>query len=157
MINVSDLTSESARNKAIFRVEASEKVEMLHIRDKADVILARQRGRDIAQTIGFSLVDQTVIAYTISELALKLISSPEKGHMIIRPISLLKGDPANGIEVRLFDHFRGPSRVHLQWMENLTNDMEITHDQLRGTMVTFRKWILAPLHIKSPVCAAGEE
>ncbi|NBD26648.1 ATP-binding protein [Paenibacillus glycinis] len=132
-------------------------MEMFHIREKADAILARQRGREIAKTIGFSLVDQTVIAYTISELALKLISISEKGHMMMRPVSLYKGESASGIEVRLFDHFKGPSRIHLQWMEKMTDDMELSHDQTRGTMITFRKWVHAPLRIDSPFCAAGEE
>ncbi|MFC4812421.1 hypothetical protein [Paenibacillus sp. GCM10023250] len=132
-------------------------VEMFHIRDKADAILARQRGREIAQQIGFSLVDQTVIAYTISELALKLISYSEKGHMMIRPLSLSKGEPASGIEVRLFDHFKGPSRIHLQWMEKMTDNMELSHDHNRGTMITIHKWVHAPLRIDPPICAAGEE
>jgi serine/threonine-protein kinase RsbT len=130
---------------------------MFHIREKSDAILARQRGRQIAATIGFDLVDQTVIAYTISELALKLISIPAKGHMMIRPVSLCKGDPAGGIEVRLFDHFRGPNRIHLQWMEKMTDSMELNHDQSRGTMITFHKWVRAPLRIDSTNCAAGEE
>ncbi|WP_308635887.1 ATP-binding protein [Paenibacillus silvisoli] len=132
-------------------------MEMLHIREKADAIRARQRGRDIAKAIGFSLVDQTVIAYTISELALKLISFSEKGHMTIRQISPCKGEPASGIEIRLFDHFRGPSRMNIQWLEKLADDVELSHDQLRGTMITLRKWILSPLRVDSPNCAAGEE
>ncbi|SDW44300.1 hypothetical protein [Paenibacillus sp. CF384] len=132
-------------------------MEMLHIRVKADAIKARQRGRDIAKAIGFSLVDQTVIAYTISELALQLITFLEKGHMTIRQISTSKAEAASGIEVRLFDHFRGASRIQLQLVEKLADDIELSHDQLRGTMITLRKWIVTPLRMDSPNCAAGEE
>ncbi|QHW33299.1 anti-sigma regulatory factor [Paenibacillus rhizovicinus] len=132
-------------------------MEIFQIQEKSDAIQARHRGREIAKTIGFSLVDQTVIAYTISELALKLLSISAKGHMTIRPVSLYKGDSASGIEVRLFDHFKGPNRIHLQWMEKMTDSMELSHDQMRGTMITFHKWVHAPLRIDSPICAAGEE
>jgi serine/threonine-protein kinase RsbT len=132
-------------------------VEMFHIWETPDAIMARQRGREIAKAIGFSLVDQTIIAYTISEVALKLISISAKGHMMIRPVSLCKGDPASGIEVRLFDHFTGPSRIHLQWMKEMTDSLELSHDHTRGTMITFQKWVHAPLRVDSPIYAAGEE
>lgn len=130
---------------------------MFHIQEKSDAILARQRGRELAKTIGFSLVDQTVIAYTVSELALKLIAIAAKGHMTIRPVSLFKGDQASGIEVRLFDHFKGPSRIHLQWTEKMTDSFELSYDQARGTMIAFHKWVHAPLRVHIPICAAGEE
>ncbi|REE85181.1 serine/threonine-protein kinase RsbT [Paenibacillus taihuensis] len=135
-------------------------MEMMHIREKSDVIHARERGRDIAKSVGFSLVDQTIIAYTISELALKLISFAEKGHMTIRQLCYCKGEQASGIEVRLFDHFRGPSRIQQQWIDKLAADLELTHDQLRGTMITFRKWThseVSEVRYSSPNCAAGEE
>ena len=77
--------------------------------------------------------------------------------MIIRSVSLGKGNAASGIEVRLFDHFKGPSRIQLQWMEKMTEDMELSYNQARGTMFTFHKWMHAPLRIDLPVYAAGEE
>ncbi|QYR22854.1 hypothetical protein KZ483_07935 [Paenibacillus sp. sptzw28] len=130
---------------------------MFHIRGTTDAIIARQRGRDIAKEIGFGLVDQTIIAYTISELSLKLISFSEKGHMVIRTICKSKGEPESGIEVRLYDHYRGPSRINPIWVEKLVDDLDVTSDYLRGTMITFRKWLMSPLRIDSSICAAGEE
>lgn len=77
--------------------------------------------------------------------------------MTIRQISTSKAEAASGIEVRLFDHFRGASRIQLQLVEKLADDIELSHDQLRGTMITLRKWIVTPLRMDSPNCAAGEE
>ncbi|WP_232016623.1 hypothetical protein [Paenibacillus baekrokdamisoli] len=130
---------------------------MFHIQETSDAIDARQRGRDIARELGFSLIDQTVITYTISELALKLVSLSEKGHMTIRAIGVNKGEVKSGIEVRLFDHFRGPNRIDPRWIEKIVDDMEVMTDSIRGTMITFRKWLISPLRIDSPICAAGEE
>ncbi|BBH24839.1 hypothetical protein Back11_61840 [Paenibacillus baekrokdamisoli] len=132
-------------------------MEMFHIQETSDAIDARQRGRDIARELGFSLIDQTVITYTISELALKLVSLSEKGHMTIRAIGVNKGEVKSGIEVRLFDHFRGPNRIDPRWIEKIVDDMEVMTDSIRGTMITFRKWLISPLRIDSPICAAGEE
>ncbi|AZN42939.1 ATP-binding protein [Paenibacillus albus] len=132
-------------------------MEMMHIGIQSDVIHARERGREIARSVGFNLVDQTIIAYTISELALKLISFAEKGHMTIRQLCYSKGEQASGVEVRLFDHFRGPSRIQQQWLDKFAADLELTHDQLRGTMITFRKWIHSEVRYSTPNCAAGEE
>ncbi|MFC5648259.1 hypothetical protein ACFPYJ_03830 [Paenibacillus solisilvae] len=132
-------------------------MEMFRIQELSDAILVRQKGRDIARMVGFNLVDQTVITYTISELALYLISLSEKGHMTIRAIGSHKGEVKSGIEVRLFDHYRGPTRVNPLWFEKVAADLDVTCDPLRGTMITFRKWKVLPLRIDSTICAAGEE
>lgn len=132
-------------------------MEMFPIREKADTIIVRQRGREIAQSIGFNLVEQTRIAYSITELALELISFSNIGHMTIRPVSGLKGESPSGIEVRLFDHFRGPIRLQMKYLEGLTDHLEWSHDQLRGTMITIRKWLIPSLRNDSPIYAAGEE
>ncbi len=132
-------------------------MEMFRIQELSDAILVRQKGRDIARMVGFNLVDQTVITYAISELALYLISLSERGHMTIRAIGFNKGEVKSGIEVRLFDHYRGPSRINPQWIEKVVDDMDVTSDPLRGTMITFRKWNVSLLRIESTICAAGEE
>lgn len=132
-------------------------MEMFRIQELSDAILVRQKGRDIARMVGFSLVDQTVITYTISELALHLVSLSEQGHMTLRAIGFNKGEVKSGIEVRLFDHYRGPSRINPQWIEKVVDDMDVMSDPLRGTVITFRKWKVSPLRIDSTICAAGEE
>jgi len=123
-------------------------VEMFHFRGTADVIIARQRGRDIAKAIGFGLVDQTVIAYIISELAMKLRGAlTEKGYMVIRTIAGCREGSKLGIEVRLFDHFHGLSRIQVSSLEKLVDDMDVIRDRAHGTVMTFRKWLVSPLHI----------
>jgi len=140
-----------------FKSGGEQSMEMFHIRGTADAIIARQRGRDIAKSIGFSLVEQTVIAFAISEFVLKLVANAEKGHMVIRTIGKCRGDQGTGIEVRFFNHFGGPSRINPLWAEKLVDDVDVTYDRLRGTVVTFRKWLLPPRRVETPICAAGEE
>lgn len=130
---------------------------MLHIRDWTDAIHARQRGRELAAKLGFGLVDQTIVAYTISELALKLIQFPEKGHMVIRKLQRSKEESDTGIEVRMYEHYRGKSRLNSFWAEQLVDDLELILDPSRGNVVLFRKWRLGPLRVGSPIYAAGEE
>ncbi|GGD48330.1 hypothetical protein [Paenibacillus nasutitermitis] len=123
-------------------------MEMFHFRGTADVIIARQRGRDIAKAIGFGLVDQTIVAYIISELAVKLHSPLSgRGYMVIRTIAGCREESKLGIEVRLFDQFHGLSRVQVSSLEKLVDDMDVIRDRAHGTVMTFRKWLVSPLHI----------
>ncbi|MBW7455995.1 hypothetical protein ACFOLF_26910 [Paenibacillus sepulcri] len=122
-------------------------MEMFHFRGTADVIIARQRGRGIAKAIGFGLVDQTIIAYIISELAIKLNAFSEKGYMGIRTIAGCREESELGIEVRLFDQFHGLSRGQITNVEKLVDDMDMIRDRAHGTVMTFRKWLVSPLHI----------
>ncbi|MFD2385381.1 hypothetical protein ACFSWD_30395 [Paenibacillus xanthanilyticus] len=143
---------------AIVQTEAMGLVEIFHIREWADAIHARRKGREIASRIGFGLVDQTIIAYTISELALKLIQFPEKGHMVIRKMERCKGEAGGGpgLEVRIYDHYRGRERISAEWVRPLVDDMVAAWDPARGNVIQFRKW-LAPWRVDFPVYAAGEE
>ncbi|ALS29394.1 serine/threonine protein kinase [Paenibacillus sp. 32O-W] len=134
-------------------------MDIIHIRKPADAIKARQKGREIARALGFGLVEQTRIAFAISELSLKLIELPEQGHLVIKPVC--KGKQEAGIEVRLYEHHRGPSRLDSAWAERLVDALEVKNDRIRWTLTTARKWLI-PSHcgdalIASSVLAAGEE
>jgi len=132
-------------------------MEIFHIKNTADAIVARRRGREAAQTIGLGLVDQTLVAYMISELALRLIQFPEKGHMVIRIIQRCKGESRLGIEVRAFDHYRGSRESVYGWSNKVMKELEISSDASRSTVLTFRKWLPIPARPSTAIYAAGEE
>nr|WP_178943819.1 hypothetical protein [Paenibacillus curdlanolyticus] len=134
-------------------------MDMFLMNKPTDAIHARQRGRELARSVGFSAVEQTRIAFTISEMAAQLLESKSQGHMIIKTIH--RNNNEMGIEVRLYDHSSGSSHLDSDWMLSLVDDIDICQDMIRGTTISYRKW-LSPsrsydrLPVLS-VLAAGEE
>ena len=53
----------------------------------ADVVVARQKGREIAALVGFSATDQTLIATAISEVTRNIVKFAERGEVVISMIS----------------------------------------------------------------------
>lgn len=53
----------------------------------ADVVTARQKGREAAAGIGFSGTDLTLIATAISEIARNIVRFAERGEILIAPVS----------------------------------------------------------------------
>ncbi|MFD0714618.1 hypothetical protein [Paenibacillus sp. GCM10027626] len=131
-------------------------MEIFHIQETSDAIAARQRGREAARAIGLGLVDQTYIAYMISELALTLIQLPDKGHMVIRIIQKSKGESKLGIEVRAFDHCKGRLREPA-FLKKLADELYVSNEDPRGMVTIFRKWLPVPARFNTPIYAAGEE
>ncbi|MWC29033.1 hypothetical protein [Paenibacillus sp. MMS18-CY102] len=134
-------------------------MDMFLIKTPSDAVSVRQQGREIAKKIGFGTVDQTRIAFTISELAMQLVDSPAQGHMVIKAINRNKLEL--GIEVRLYDHETGAKRWDSDWMNKWVDDLEVKHDDTRGTTITFRRWLPPSYGYERQagpsVLAAGEE
>ena len=53
--------------------------ERVTIEHESDIVAARQRGRELAASRGFSRTDQTLIAVAISELARDIVTYAKKG------------------------------------------------------------------------------
>ena len=58
-------------------------MKKVQIRQQADVVLARQAGREAAKELGFGLADQTRLATAISELARNVVQYAGAGQCII--------------------------------------------------------------------------
>ena len=56
------------------------------INSDQDIVVARQKGRILATEIGFSAVDTTLIATTISELARNIVSYAKKGEIVLQTL-----------------------------------------------------------------------
>jgi serine/threonine-protein kinase RsbT len=119
-----------------------------------DIIIARQRGRDMSRDLGFGMVDQSRIATAISELARNILRYATTGTTILRPVE--RGG-RRGIEVVCQDQGPGIADVQaaltqgvttgkglgigLPGTQRLMDEMEIESVPGQGTTVIIRKWL----------------
>jgi serine/threonine-protein kinase RsbT len=75
----------------------------------ADIVLARQKGRELAERIGFSRTDLTFIATAISEVARNITSYAGRGEILFR---IVDGHGRRGIVMEARDE--GPGIGDLQ-------------------------------------------
>ncbi|PWW07459.1 serine/threonine-protein kinase RsbT [Paenibacillus cellulosilyticus] len=134
-------------------------MDMFLMNELIDAIKARQQGRELARSVGFSNVDQTRIAFTISELAYQLLESTHRGHMVMK--SIHRSWFESGVEVRLYDHSTDMSLINSNWLQHWVDDFEVHYHEARGTTIVFRKWLKSFKGLEKQagpyVLAAGEE
>lgn len=122
------------------------------IRIESDILTARQRGRALAEEVGFTGSDLAIIATAISELARNIIQHAGKGEMIIGPIDGQPGgilvvarDEGPGIadiDRAMQDGFStlGSLGLGLPGAKRLMDEFELESEVGRGTTITMRKW-----------------
>lgn len=134
--------------------------ECIQIRREHDAIIARQRGRELAAGLGFSLVDQTRIAISISELARNMLLYAKQGTIEIKMlenpdeqygIEIIAADEGPGIgdlELAMTDGFTtsGGLGMGLPGTKRLMDEFEIETAPNRGTKISIRKFL--PNHSK---------
>lgn len=119
----------------------------------ADLVIARAEGRALAQRLGFSRPDPTLIATAISELARNLVMHVGHGEIIMRPlyedrrcgVLVVVRDEGQGIadvEAALRDGYasRGGLGLGLPGARRLMDEFEIESHRGRGTTVRMKKW-----------------
>jgi len=120
----------------------------------ADVVTARQQGREAAARAGFSLSDQTLIATAISEISRNIVKFAERGEVTVclvsedgrRGITVVARDVGPGIanpEDALQD---GYSTYHglglgLPGARRLMDRFHLRSVPGEGTTVTMEKWL----------------
>ena len=122
----------------------------VRIRSDADIVAARQQGRLFVLHLGFSLLEATLVATAISELARNIVLYAQHGEIVLRP---LERDGKSGVLVIAKDDGPGiaepplpeaeepsPRRLGLRGMKRLMDDLEIESGLGRGTTVAVRKW-----------------
>lgn len=123
------------------------------INSDADLVTARQAGREMAMRAGFSGTDLTVIATAISELARNIVLYAKRGEILL---SLVKQGEREGIEVIARDEGPGISDVNqamqvgfttgkslglgLPGAKRLMDELHVQSQVGKGTIVTARKW-----------------
>jgi serine/threonine-protein kinase RsbT len=132
---------------------SSGKPETVPIQTSSDVVLARQKVRQWAMEMKFTLVDQTKLVTAASELARNALEHGKGGHMQIEKVNnsikdglkLIFEDKGPGIpdiETALRDGFTsgGGMGLGLGGSKRLVNDFQIESEVGKGTRITIVRW-----------------
>jgi serine/threonine-protein kinase RsbT len=131
----------------------STKQETVPIASSSDVVLARQKVRQWAIAMKFTLVDQTKLVTAASELARNTLDHGKGGQMMIEQVensikSGLKlvfedrGPGISDVNAALRDGFTtgGGMGLGLGGSKRLVNDFQIESEPGKGTRVTVVRW-----------------
>jgi serine/threonine-protein kinase RsbT len=123
------------------------------IQREADIVLARQAGRQLAASLGFSMTDQTLIATAISEVARNIVVYAQQGEIVLMRaedgvrigICVTAIDQGPGIDNKDLAMRDGYSTKNslglgLPGARRLMDDFALDSEVGRGTTVTMRKW-----------------
>jgi serine/threonine-protein kinase RsbT len=123
------------------------------ITSDADLVPARAQGRALAQALGFSQTDATLIATAISEIARNIVVHAGKGEIVMSPIRephryglvIVASDAGPGIpEVDVaLERGRTSTRslgLGLPGARRLMDEFQVETDAGKGTKVTMTKW-----------------
>lgn len=121
----------------------------------SDIVVARQSGREMAEQIGCSSTDATLVATAISEVARNIVSHAGRGEVLIRSVDL-EGRSGRAVEVVARDEGQGIADVDramregfstgrglglgLPGAQRLMDEFEITSEIGVGTCIVMRKW-----------------
>jgi serine/threonine-protein kinase RsbT len=119
----------------------------------ADMVPARAEGRALAERMGFSRTDATLIATAISEVGRNILVHAGRGEIILSPLhengrqglEVVARDEGPGIidaDVALRDGYgsRGGLGLGLPGSRRLMDDFDIVSRLGEGTTVTMKKW-----------------
>ena len=123
------------------------------IQREADIVAARQAGRQLAAQLGFSSTDQTLIATAISEVARNIVvyavtgeivlsRTDEGGRIGIQVQAIDSGPGIDNKEMALRDGYstKNSLGLGLPGARRLMDDFELQSEIGRGTTVTMKKW-----------------
>jgi serine/threonine-protein kinase RsbT len=123
------------------------------IQREADIVLARQAGRQLAAQLGFSATDQTLIATAISEVARNIVVYAEHGEIVLAGldeggrtgivvVAIDNGPGIDNKELALRDGYstKNSLGLGLPGARRLMDDFVLDSEVGRGTTVTMRKW-----------------
>jgi len=126
----------------------------IRIRSSADIVAARQQGRERASLVGFSISNLTMIATAISEVARNILEYAGEGEISIRIVSegnrrgvrIVASDDGPGIAdlaAVMRDGFSTGQGMGmgLPGARRLMDDFEIASQIAKGTTVTMKKWL----------------
>src|SRR5437879_1298419 len=137
-----------ARGQASVKDETRVPIDSDH-----DIVTARQRGRALAQQIGFSNSNLTLVATAISELARNILLYAKKGELTLgivedngrQGLTVVASDQGPGIRdveraMEVGYSTSGSLGLGLPGVRRLMDEFEIVSRMGKGTTVTARKW-----------------
>ena len=123
------------------------------ITSDADLVPARAQGRALAQTLGFSQTDATLIATAISEIARNIVVHAGRGEIVMTSIHqphryglvIVASDMGPGIPqvdaaLERGHTSRGSLGLGLPGARRLMDEFQVETDAEKGTKVTMIKW-----------------
>ena len=126
---------------------------VVQIRADADVLLARQKARELAKSLRFSGSELTLIATAISEVARNIVTYAKQGRIVLRLVSqgrrrgirVVAEDEGPGIAdlARAMEDGYSTSSslgLGLPGSKRLMDDFDIVSALGMGTTVTMTKW-----------------
>jgi serine/threonine-protein kinase RsbT len=127
---------------------------LVHIGHEADIVTARQKGRELAKEAGFSGSDLTLIATAISEVARNIIVYAEQGEIVMNVVHeegrsgilVIAQDEGPGIpdvERAMQDGYSTGNSLGLglPGAKRLMDEFDIHSAIGKGTTVTMKKWV----------------
>jgi serine/threonine-protein kinase RsbT len=124
------------------------------IERETDIVTARQKGRQLAASIGFSSTDQTIIALAISEIARNIVSYAQRGGVTLsrledgarRGILIVASDNGPGIadiDLAMRDGYSTARSlgVGLPGAKRVMDEFDLSSTLGKGTTVTMKKWL----------------
>ena len=123
------------------------------IQREADIVLARQAGRQLAAQLGFSSTDQTLIATAISEVARNIVVYASQGEIVlvraedgarvgIMVQAIDRGPGIDNKELAMRDGYstKNSLGLGLPGARRLMDDFALESEVGHGTTVTMKKW-----------------
>jgi serine/threonine-protein kinase RsbT len=124
------------------------------IKSESDIVIARQRGRALAEHLGFDGSDLTIIATAISEVARNIVQYAKKGEVTLKPtnsnlqrgIMVIAQDQGPGIAdigQAMQDGYSTGSGLGLglPGARRLMDKFTITSKVGNGTTISMIKWV----------------
>ena len=124
------------------------------INSSADIVIARQKGRELAMELGFEGADLTLIATAISEVARNIVDHAKLGEIVLSPAThsskrglvITARDEGPGItDVAKAMEYGYSTRkglgVGLPGAKWLMDEFDIQTKVGKGTIVTMKKWL----------------
>ena len=126
---------------------------LLLVSSDLDIIKARQKGRDLAAWADFALVDQTLIATAISEIARNIVTYARRGTIVLRieeesdrlghvVIACDQGPGIRDVTQASRDHYTTSQGLGmgLPGARRVMDDFAIESKPGEGTRITMKKW-----------------
>ena len=124
------------------------------IEGEADIVTARQKGRELAAARGLSRTEQTLVATAISELARNIVVYARRGEVVLaaveergrRGLLVIARDEGPGIanpELAMRDGWTTGASLGmgLPGAKRLMDEFELSTVVGKGTTITMKKWV----------------
>lgn len=125
----------------------------VEIRNEENIVMARHEIRNLADELGFSIINKTRLATAVSELSRNTLVHGQGGYMVFQA---LRGEDRVGIQCVFSDEGPGIENVDeamqegfstarslgqgLPGTKRLVDEFSISSEPGKGTTVEIRKW-----------------